>query len=336
MVNNYSDSHVSSNELKRKENYLMKKVAAILTAIILAITIIPAKSYAVTCQYPTTQAFVDSLDEEGIRYSWLGVDSDGDEHIRITYNGNNMPSIQTDWYFEKDPQRVSFYVWDIIHFENEDYYDVLDTVNTINKDYRYLCFYIRNKDNSVNANYCMPLIVNSTAALCSDVLHRFINILDDVYVDMQKYDIDASSGSSSATGVSTSSSSGSGTSGQASGKYLTTGDLPGTAGNMAQLVKDWLAFPAYNSDFHAVNSEVTINKGERTKLSLFRNENYNGASYSYKWYGDGEVSLDWAGNGIGWAGHSHVGYITATEPCTIFMSAEDDDGITAHMVIYVK
>ena len=322
------------NERKR---YLMKKAVIILIAILLVLTLVPAKSFAVTCQYPTTQAFVDSLDKEEIRYSWLGVDSDGDEHIRITYNGNNKPSIQTDWYFEKDPQRVSFYVWDIIRFRNEDYYDVLDTVNKINKDYRYLCFYINNNDNSVNANYCMPLIVNSTAALCSEVLHRFVSIVDDAYVDLQKYDTEAASSENSAATVASSSSrDGSSTSGQASGKYLTTADLPENAGNMAQLVKDWLAFPTYNSDFHAVNPEVTINKGERTKLSLFRNENYNGASYSYTWYGGGDVSLDWAGNGIGWAGHSHVGYITATEPCTIFMSAEDTDGITAHMVIYVK
>ena len=125
-------------------------------------------------------------------------------------------------------------------------------------------------------------------------------------------------------------------SGQTSGKYLTTDELPDNPGDMNQLAADWLAYPAYDSDFHAVEPEITIRKGEKTKLSLFRSEKYNGASYSYVWYGGGDVSLDWAGNGVGWAGHSHVGYITATEVCTIFMSAKDSDGITAHMVIHVK
>ena len=138
------------------------------------------------------------------------------------------------------------------------------------------------------------------------------------------------------TANSPSSSGSSSTGGQMSGKYLTIDDLPNNAGNMDQLVNDWLAYPAYNSIFHAVEPEVTINKGEKTKLSLFRSDNYNGASYSFTWYGGGDVSLDWAGNGVGWAGHSHVGYITATEACTIFMSAEDVDGIIAHMVIHVK
>ena len=150
-------------------------------------------------------------------------------------------------------------------------------------------------------------------------------------------DTDATSSGSSDTNSGDSSLSYSfGTNSQTSGKYLTVDDLPNNAGNMDQLVKDWLAYPAYNSVFHAVEPEVTINKGEKTKLSLFRSDNYNGASYSFSWYGGGDVSLDWAGNGVGWAGHSHVGYITATEPCTIFMSAEDVDGITAHMVIHVK
>ena len=121
-----------------------------------------------------------------------------------------------------------------------------------------------------------------------------------------------------------------------SGKYLTVDDLPDRVDNMDELVKAWLSYPSYNSDFHAVNPEVTINKGERTKMMLFRNENYNGASYDFSWYGDSDVSLDWAGNGVGWAGHSHVGYITATKACTIFMSAKDSDGIIAHMVIHVK
>ena len=119
-------------------------------------------------------------------------------------------------------------------------------------------------------------------------------------------------------------------------KYLTTSDLPDNPDDMDQLISDWLSYPPYNSDFHAVKSEVTIKKGEKTKLSLFRSEKYNGASYSYVWYGGGKVSLDWAGNNVGWAGHSHVGYITATKACTIFMSAKDTDGITAHMVIHVK
>ena len=120
------------------------------------------------------------------------------------------------------------------------------------------------------------------------------------------------------------------------GNYLTIDDLPDRVSDESRLVSSWLAYPPFNSDFHAVNSEVTIKKGEKTKIVLFRSANYNGASYSYTWYGGGDVSLDWAGNGVGWAGHSHVGYITATDACTIFMSAKDTDGIIAHMVIYVK
>ena len=128
----------------------------------------------------------------------------------------------------------------------------------------------------------------------------------------------------------------SGSSSTSSKKYTSIDDLPDSPSDMTQLVKDWLAYPAYSDDFHAVNQEVTIKVGEKTKLELFRDQWYNGASYSWSWYGGGDVSLDWAGNGIGWAGHNQVGYFTATKPCTIFVTATDSIGITAHMVIYAK
>ena len=120
-------------------------------------------------------------------------------------------------------------------------------------------------------------------------------------------------------------------------EYLSTNDLINSASDdIDQIVKDWLAYPAYNDDFHAVNQEVTIKVGERTKLETFRNQWYYGAEYNYVWYGGGDVSMERAGNDVGWAGHNQVWYFTATEPCTIFVSATDIAGITAHMVIYAK
>lgn len=119
-------------------------------------------------------------------------------------------------------------------------------------------------------------------------------------------------------------------------KYTNVDDLPNSADDIDQMVKDWLSYPLYKEDFHAVNSEATINVGQKTKLLLFRSGSYNAASYSWRWYGGGDVDLDWAGNGVGWAGHNQVGYFTATQPCTIFVSATDSKGQTAHMVIYAK
>ena len=121
-------------------------------------------------------------------------------------------------------------------------------------------------------------------------------------------------------------------------KYTTINDLPSSADSedQKQLVKDWLAYPGYDETFYAVDQTYTIKVGERTKLELFRAAYYQEATYSWTWYGDGDVTLEWAGNGIGWSGHRHCGYFTATKPCTIFISAKDANGITAHMVIYAK
>ena len=204
--------------------------------------------------------------------------------------------------------------------------------NGDNKWHKVKDFIMEDYEGSIVINFSQPRTFNQLAIF---KVSRYYFSYTYNYISIT--DVKSDSTSASATNPYTAPKSSQGSAPKSSGaKYTYVSDLPSQANDMDQLVKDWLAYPAYREDFHAVDPEVTINVGERTKLLLFRSGSYNASSYEWTWYGGGDVTLDWAGNGAGWAGHNNVGYFTATQPCTIFVYAKDSEGQIAHMVIHAK
>lgn len=167
----------------------MKKLVSFVIVLVLFVSIVPLQSLAVNCQYSTTQSFLDYLDMKNVRYTWQGLDSDDDEKIEVTYTGDNMETIRTVWYFDNNPVRVGVRVWNIINFSVKDYYYVLEAVNNVNADYRYIKFYVDTTDNTVTAKFDMPISATNAGELCYDILQRTINIVDDVYAELSEYDM---------------------------------------------------------------------------------------------------------------------------------------------------
>ena len=166
---------------------MKKRLAAALALVLLVMLFVPAQ--AVECQYEITQAFVDYLDTQGVKYRWEGVDQDGDEHIRISFGGKNMDPIVTDWYFDNARGRVVVRSWNVIDYSISDYYYVSAALDEANGTYLFVKFYTDDTDNSVTAGYDMPVTGSQDAEQCYEILMRMINILDDVYPQLSKYDI---------------------------------------------------------------------------------------------------------------------------------------------------
>ena len=166
----------------------MKKIISLAIVLVLIVTAIPSQSFAADCRYATTQNFLNYLDNRGITYTLKGLDSDDDEVVTIEYTGNNKSSIETRWYFDNDPVRVEVKVWYVIKYSVKDYYYVLEAVNQINSDYRYVKFFADISDNSVTAQFDMPISANNAGEMCYDVLRRMINLIDDAYLSLRKYD----------------------------------------------------------------------------------------------------------------------------------------------------
>ena len=168
---------------------MLRKGMLLLAAAMMTLGVFCVPAGAVTAIYPTTQSFLNEMDQENINYNWRGVDNNNLEKVEVSFEGDYMEDIETIWFFEQDPDRVRVRIWNIITYADSDYQAVLDVVNNLNYTYLYVNFLADTSDNTVTLKYDMPVEVNSAGELCVDMMYRLIGILDDEYPTLQKYDI---------------------------------------------------------------------------------------------------------------------------------------------------
>ncbi len=166
----------------------MKKDVSLLVVLVLLVSVVPLQSFAANCQYSTTQSFLDYLDAKGVKYNWLGLTSADDEQVKISFSGENIESCVTNWFFLED--NVGVKVWNIITYSPQNYYYVLDAVNNLSYRYRYTNLIVDTSDNTVTAQFDMPLAGNKVGEVCYQVLRNLFTVVDDfVYPELQQYDI---------------------------------------------------------------------------------------------------------------------------------------------------
>ena len=167
---------------------MKKSLLAVCTAV-MALSVFCVPASAVTAVYPTTQAFMNKLDQESVNYRWLGVDNNNLEKMEISFTGDYKDSIDTTWYFEQDPNRVGVRIFYYLEYSPADYSNVLDALNTVNMTYLYCNFMADTSDNTVTIKYDMPVDAATAGESCYDMLYRLIGIADDAYQTLSRYDI---------------------------------------------------------------------------------------------------------------------------------------------------
>ena len=164
-----------------------KRLFAFLIAICLFVTMsVPA--FAASAQYNTTKAFLKVLDREDTRYSYMGIDDDGDEQVNLTINGKNADKIDVKVYFDDDLDAVSMYSWYVISFTRDDLAAVLLKVNELNTEYRFVKFVVDTSDYSVDAEIDCPLRDDDNAGeIAYDALYYLLAIVDKGYAELKEY-----------------------------------------------------------------------------------------------------------------------------------------------------
>lgn len=130
---------------------------------------------------PFAQAFLDKLDEEGLRYT-----EKEDSVVKISFRGNNLSAIDVFVFFEEngDPV-VQLKCWSIANFKSN-LQAGLEVCNALNCKYRWVKFYI-DKDYDVVA--CVDSLISDEeicGTLCLFLVRRMINILDEAYPAIAK------------------------------------------------------------------------------------------------------------------------------------------------------
>ena len=145
---------------------------------------------AVNAQYPTTASFLSVLDKEDVKYNYKGVDQDEDEEVTVSYTGDYADSIRANIFFDDDLDSVSMRVWDVIEFDESDYFEVLKVANELNFKYKFVYFVVDEKDWTVYATIDIPIRdCDAAGDITYDALYYLIQITDLGYDALKDYNI---------------------------------------------------------------------------------------------------------------------------------------------------
>ena len=166
----------------------VKKLFALLLVLSLFVCLsVPA--FAVNAQYGPTQAFLKVMDRENHKYNYMGIDSDDDEQINVSFTGDNKSKIEVKIYFDEDLDSVSMRSWSVISFDEAKLNEVLLLVNKLNDDYKYVKFVVDLSDYSVDAEIDCPLRDDDNAGeIAYDGLYYIVKIVDKAYPELVEYD----------------------------------------------------------------------------------------------------------------------------------------------------
>lgn len=122
--------------------------------------------------------FCDYLEQRKVRYHELGPDA-----IRVSYAGDNCPSIAVNFKFSDDGRDVAIRCYSIAKIKEEDakqYLGALYTCSELNRNYRWVKFYL-DSDNEVTAEDDAVIDPYTTGEECYKLLGHMVNIVDETY-----------------------------------------------------------------------------------------------------------------------------------------------------------
>ncbi len=167
------------------------KTSKTLAALLLALTLLLSLSvpaFAADVQYPTTRAFIQALDERGLKYTWAGVDSDGDEKVTVEFVGDYKDKLVVNLFFGQDHDLVDLRIWNLVDINESDYAKVLDACNELHANYKFVTFFVDKTDWSVTAKLDLPIREGeSCGEICIDGLSYLINIADTGYDTLKAF-----------------------------------------------------------------------------------------------------------------------------------------------------
>ena len=160
-------------------------IAKRLVSCLLALTILLglcASALAITTsnegQYQTTRAFIKKLNAESLKYTYLDIESNKNEHVRVVFESKEFDSITFDIFFDEDEDGVGIRVWNLVKVKSSKNY-ALNAVNSLNYQYKYARFYLDETDDTVTCSMDAYLDEDCAGA----VTYRMLMVLMDIITD---------------------------------------------------------------------------------------------------------------------------------------------------------
>lgn len=123
------------------------------------------------------EIFKAFLDREGIKYQEV----EKDNAIGITYDGENVPLITVWAFFDESLESVlEVKSWEIGHVRKEKRVSAIRVCNEINREYRFISFFLDEKDNII-VRFDQVINEENCEKLCLAVTWAMFDAVDAAY-----------------------------------------------------------------------------------------------------------------------------------------------------------
>lgn len=145
--------------------------------------------------FTNARRFVLLLKEHGIEYTYYAPDAEHEEEelsmtVGSTSDSGTRFSYVESVFFDRDNSEAGFRVWNLIDFAAADMNSVRRVCDSLNRSFKWTCFYVDTSDNSVTVSLDVPLLDDPrTTDILWDMLTTVDSIIDSGYDLLKPYNI---------------------------------------------------------------------------------------------------------------------------------------------------
>lgn len=127
-------------------------------------------------QYATTKDFIRVLEENDLKYTYDGIDSDNDERVFVSFDPDPYEECKFRFFFNEDQDLVSIRMFYLVTVTAGETF-TLKTVNDLNYDYKHVKFVFDDSDSTISLKMDVPLYGDCTGEAVYKTFSRAIQIL---------------------------------------------------------------------------------------------------------------------------------------------------------------
>ena len=148
----------------------MKKMTAVLLVLIMVLSMTAAHA----AQYVNTNELLKVLDKCNLTYTVSGIDDQNYEYIEFVMPYSEADRCKVTCVFSQDNSYASLRAWDLITFDPNNSGNLMNTINQLNRTYRYVRWSADTNDNTVDLY--LDLIIREGSEVQDIIQEAFLRL----------------------------------------------------------------------------------------------------------------------------------------------------------------
>ena len=157
---------------------MKKLIRTIAFILLLSVLIAPATAFA--DKGAAAAAFTQYLDQKDVIYTYQGKTDSGKDRVKISYDCENT-SLTAQFVFDTDDEAVAVYIFNLYEARYSQIDDCKKLCNDMNAKYRFVKFYLDEKDNTITVQADAIFRSHDIGDICYELLLRSLDIADEAY-----------------------------------------------------------------------------------------------------------------------------------------------------------